>query len=65
MLLQTDGSKILLFPAWPKDWDVQFKLHAPANTAIEGSLRAGKLEQLTVTPVERRQDMTIMEKVED
>jgi hypothetical protein len=60
MLLQTDGNQIILFPAWPKDWDVQFKLHAPANTTIEGILRAGKLEALTVTPAERRRDVTVM-----
>ena len=26
MLLQADGSRILVAPAWPKDWDVDFKL---------------------------------------
>ena len=36
MLLQTDG-KNLLFPAWPKDQDVHFKLHAPYNTTVEAS----------------------------
>jgi hypothetical protein len=29
MLLQTNGDSLLLFPAWPKEWDVTFKLHAP------------------------------------
>jgi hypothetical protein len=29
MLLQVDGDKIHLFPAWPKNRDVHFKLHAP------------------------------------
>jgi|GEM_PF-2627680 len=29
MLLQTIGDQIVLFPAWPKDWAVDFKLHAP------------------------------------
>ncbi|MBL7744904.1 MAG: hypothetical protein JNN00_15630, partial [Chitinophagaceae bacterium] len=28
MLMQTDDKRILLFPAWPKDKDVHFKLHA-------------------------------------
>jgi alpha-L-fucosidase 2 len=32
MLMQTEGSKIAVFPSWPKDWDVEFKLHAPQNT---------------------------------
>ena len=26
MLLQYDGDEIYLLPAWPKDWDVEFKL---------------------------------------
>ncbi len=63
MLMQTDGSKILLFSAWPKDWDVEFKLHAPGKTTVEGVLRNGKLETLTVTPAERRRDVTVMGEV--
>ena len=59
MLLQTDGDRILLFPAWPKEWDVDFKLHAPMNTTIEGTLRKGNLEKLKVTPESRGQDIVI------
>ncbi|MEI2723961.1 MAG: hypothetical protein V9H26_10600 [Verrucomicrobiota bacterium] len=29
MLIQCVGDRILLFPTWPADWDVEFKLHAP------------------------------------
>jgi len=29
MLVQTIGDQIILFPAWPKEWDVDLKLHAP------------------------------------
>ena len=29
MVLETAGDKIFVLPAWPKDWDVSFKLHAP------------------------------------
>lgn len=57
MLLQSDGRKILLFPAWPKDWDVEFKLHAPFGTTVEGVYRAGKIRRLTVTPIERAKDV--------
>lgn len=56
MLLQCDGEKIYLFPAWPNDWDVDFKLHAPLNTIIEGSLKGGKVS-FTVTPAARREDV--------
>jgi hypothetical protein len=58
MLMQADGSSIVLFPAWPKEWDVEFKLHAPMNTTVEGVYRGGKLQTLQVTPAERRKDVT-------
>lgn len=57
MLLQTAGTQILLFPAWPSDWDVDFKLHAPQQTVVSGSLRGGKLTQLSVSPETRRKDV--------
>lgn len=57
MLIQTDNEKILLFPAWPKEWDVDFKLHAPGNTTVEGVYKAGKLESLKVTPSSRLADV--------
>ena len=65
MLMQTVDGKILLFPAWPKDWDVDFKLHAPMNTTVEGVLKAGKLEQLKVTPEARRKDVVNMGEQKD
>ncbi len=61
MLLQADGKKLLLFPAWPKDWDVSFKLHAPYNTTVEGEYRGGRLVALRVTPQERMRDMVRLE----
>ncbi|MEJ5963141.1 DUF5703 domain-containing protein [Pedobacter immunditicola] len=57
MLMQTDGRKIYLFPAWPKEWDVHFKLHAPYQTTIEGVLRAGKVNIIKVTPASRSVDI--------
>jgi hypothetical protein len=57
MLLQTPGNEIRLLPAWPKGWDVNFKLHAPENTVIECVYRAGKLEKMDVTPKRRAQDI--------
>lgn len=49
MLLQWEGEKIYLFPAWPKSWNVDFKLYAPNRTTVEGVFKDGKLEKLTVT----------------
>jgi hypothetical protein len=60
MLMQTVDNKIYLFPAWPKNWDVSFKLHAPYNTTVEGALKDGKLVNIKVTPESRRQDLEIM-----
>jgi hypothetical protein len=59
MLMQTPGDRILLFPAWPKDWDVDFKLHAPYQTTVEGVLKNGKLTELNVTPESRRRDVIV------
>lgn len=59
MLLQTDGDRIFLLPAWPKEWDVKFKLHAPRRTTVECEVKAGKIINLTVTPESRRTDLTI------
>jgi len=60
MLMQTVDNKILLFPAWPKEWDCEFKLHAPNSTTVSGILKAGKLEKLTVTPSARAKDVVNM-----
>jgi len=57
MLLQTDGEKIYLFPAWPGAWDVHFKLHAPYRTTIEGIVKDGKIELMKVTPESRAKDV--------
>lgn len=59
MLLQYDGDTIQLLPAWPKGWDVDFKLHAPKQTVVEGRYINGKLESMKVTPVERKNDVLI------
>jgi len=61
MLLQAKGWRILLLPAWPKEWDVEFKLHAPLNTTVEGVYREGKLRQLKVTPQSRAKDVVRMQ----
>ena len=57
MLLQCDGKKILLLPAWPVGWDADFKLHAAYRTTVEGKVRKGKLVELKVTPAARRKDV--------
>jgi len=61
MLLQSDGRKLCVLPAWPKSWDVSFKLHAPYNTTVEGVYNAGKLAKLKVTPESRMKDVVRMD----
>ncbi len=63
MLLQADpleaGGKIRLLPAWPKDWDVRFKLHAPGNTTVECVYEGGKVKSLKVLPKTRARDLLL------
>jgi alpha-L-fucosidase 2 len=60
MLLQCDGDKVYLLPAWPEDWDVSFKLHAARNTTVECVYRDGKVLSLKTTPESRRADVVDM-----
>jgi hypothetical protein len=60
MLVQYDQEKIMLFPAWPREWDVEFKLHAPQNTVIEAAMKNGKVEIMNVTPSSRKADIVVM-----
>ncbi|MDB4919577.1 DUF5703 domain-containing protein, partial [Mucilaginibacter sp.] len=60
MLMQVDDKKIYLFPAWPKNWNVHFKLHAPYNTTVEARVKNGKVESLIVLPKEREKDVVNM-----
>ncbi len=59
MLLQTNGDSILLFPTWPKDWDVRFKLYAPKQTVIEAELINGEYKILSVEPKTREKDIVV------
>ena len=60
MLMQTDGKKIFLFPAWPKNWNVHFKLFAPYQTTIEGIYKNGKVQLTKIFPKERERDLVLM-----
>ncbi len=59
MLVQADAGRIHVLPAWPKDWDVEFKLHAPQNTIVEGTVRGGKLLDITTLPERRKKDLVV------
>lgn len=62
MLMQAEPAgarRIFLLPAWPREWDVSFKLHAPGRTTVEGEYRRGRLEKLLVQPEARRGDIVL------
>ncbi len=42
MLLQeTPDGQLLLFPAWPREWDVCFRLHATGGRVVEATMKNG------------------------
>jgi len=57
MLMQCEGKKIMLLPAWPEEWDVDFKLQAPYETTVEVKVRKGEIVDLKVLPKSRRIDI--------
>jgi len=63
MVLQPDpySRKIYVAPAWPKEWNCEFKLRAPYQTTIEGKVKGGKVLELKVTPESRRGDVVVVE----
>ena len=59
MVLQHEGDHIRLLPAWPKEWNVEFRLHAPHQTVVEGSVRDGRLVSFKTTPASRQKDVEV------
>jgi len=51
------AGKIRLLPAWPADWDVDFRLHAPGKTVVEGRAANGTIRELRVSPKSRMADI--------
>ena len=44
MLLQeTPEGELLLFPAWPKEWNAKFRLHATDGRIVEAEINNGKI----------------------
>jgi hypothetical protein len=59
MTFQTDDNKIYILPAFPKEWNVSFKLFAPGDTTVECIYRNKKIEKLVVSPKERESDIGV------
>lgn len=62
MLLQPDpySQKLYLTPAWPENWNAEFKLHAPYKTVITGKVVNGKMEEFQVIPESRKNDIIVV-----
>ena len=50
MLFQEVGDTLYLFPAWPRNWDVSFRLHASNGTIVEATQKGGKVTDVKITP---------------
>lgn len=59
MLVQEANGKILLLPAWPKKWDVDFKLHLTGRAVITGTVKQGALVTWSINPADRCRDVVV------
>ena len=59
MLVQEAGTKILLLPAWPADWEADFKLHLAGGAVLAGTVKDGKLLAWDIQPAARRGDVVV------
>jgi hypothetical protein len=53
-----DG-KIALLPAWPREWNVSFRLYAANATRVECEYRDGAIVRLLIAPESRRKDVVL------
>jgi len=61
MLAQEGNGKIYLLPAWPGEWDADFKVHLSQGVVITGTVKEGKLTQWDITPKTRKADVILCE----
>lgn len=52
MLVQSEENQIILFPCWPEEANVSFRLYAHGKTCVECEYKNGKIIKLQVTPKE-------------
>ncbi|MDY7396321.1 glycosyl hydrolase 53 family protein [Aureibaculum sp. 2210JD6-5] len=56
MVLQTDGNDIRVLPAWPEEWQVDFKLYAPHNTVVSANYYKN-INKMDIFPGHRKEDV--------
>ena len=59
MLVQEGNGKIYLLPAWPAEWDADFKLHLEGGTVLTGTVKDGKLLNWECAPAARSADVVV------
>jgi len=59
MLVQEAGERILLLPAWPADWDVDFRLHLRQGTILSATVKDGHLVTWDIRPAARRAQVVV------
>lgn len=57
MMLQNVDNRILILPAFPESWNVDFKLHAFDNTTVRVISDGTRVKQIDVLPASRKQDV--------
>ena len=51
----------LTLPAWPANWDTNFKLQLSNQTIVSGKVTNGELVGWSVEPESREKDVTIFQ----
>jgi hypothetical protein len=59
MAFQVEGDRITVLPAWPREWDVSFRFHAPGGTTVDVEYLGGKITRLEVEPKVRMKDVAV------
>ncbi|MDP4208989.1 MAG: DUF5703 domain-containing protein [Bacteroidota bacterium] len=60
MLLYSQSDSLYLFPAWPKEWNVSFKLYGLNQTTVECDYQNGKVNRLNVSPEAKERQVKIL-----
>lgn len=60
MVLQSAGNTFYILPAWPKQWDVQFKLYVAKGISVECVYHKGGIEKLTIDPPESGKEFSLL-----
>ena len=59
MIAQEAGDRILLLPAWPANWDADFKLRLMRGAVLTGTVKEGKLVAWDIQPASRKKDVAV------